>query len=164
MFGLNPDNILLLECLSATTADCQPHFSEAAGRLQTTNENMGPAECHKELASHFMKDRISEPGNSITHCVKSLLFLVPSTITPYYHTAFISSSALTIIVLQMLPILFSVCHRLKSNLSRYTRHFFCNMHYVMLVLVFSMLCTFYIVVKECVGRFLVLSALFVIIS
>lgn len=163
MFGINPQySVTWISTWSATTADHQPHLSDAAGALQTINEKMWPAECHKELAHHFIKLKISEPGNSITHCVKSPLFLVHSTIILYYHAAFISSSrALTIIVWQMLPILFSICYRLKCNLSRYSRHFAICIN---IAIVFSMLCTFYVVVKECVGQFLVLSALFVIIN
>lgn len=150
--------------LIATSAVCQPHLSEAAGRLQTINEKMWPTECHKELASHFMREEISEPGNSITLSVKSPLFLVHSTITPYYRAAFISSSALTIIVLQMLPILFSICHSLKCNLGRIHHQTLCLQYAWILVSYLACCAHFLYWWKSVWARFLALSALFVIIN
>lgn len=66
-----------------------------------------------------------------SHCVKSPLFFVHSTMASNYSTAFIFSSTLRVEAEQMLPILFSIYHRLKFNLSWCARRFLLQYAYIL---------------------------------
>lgn len=76
-----------------------------------------------------------------SRCVKSPLFFVHSTMASNYSTAFISSSTLRVEAEQMLPILFSIYHRLKFNLSWCAQCFLLQYAYI-LALWFACCATF----------------------
>lgn len=71
------------------------------------------------------------PKTPTSRCVKSPLFFVHSTMASNYSTAFISSSTLRVEAEQMLPILFSIYHRLKFNLSWCGQHFLLQYAYIL---------------------------------
>lgn len=79
----------------------------------------------------FMKEQIWNLKIPTSHCVKSPLFFVHSTMASNYFTAFISSSTLRVEAEQMLPILFSIYHRLKFNLSWCAQRFLLQYAYIL---------------------------------
>lgn len=88
----------------------------------------------------------------ISHCGKSPLFFIHTTITSYYSVVFITSRTLKIIVLQMLVILFPICRSLKCNLTGYTRHLYWWYPYILVRYLAGCAHSCGAVVKGCVGR------------